>query len=614
MRDRVARMVMPVGAALAAFAAAGLLAAGDPATGLMRVDTVASDARDRSVTDLRPEEFEVLEDGKPLAIDSVRFVRADWGEPTASFDPIRTPEDEQAAAAADGTRLFAFFLDEYHVSAAAAPLAADAIGRFVDRELGPRDLVVAVRPLDSLLAIRLTRDRGAVRAALDAFQGRKDLYEPRHALEGSLVAGTPERVQAVRAQIAVSALNALALHLGRLSGARKTLVFVSEGFPRVVRRRGEETLPTIEGVIRSANRGGVSIYALDPRALGPAAPSGAPDGERSTLQVMTADTRGHAILNPADLETGLRRIAAEATEYYLVAFRPPAGDPDGRFHPVDVRVKRTGVRLRARAGYWAPSPDDVRRARMAEAMLVPKPPELPRRTSALIRPWFGLAPGADGGTRVSFVWEPAPRPASGTKGPTRLPARIVLKAMAPDGATLFEGAVRPSGPAAVPGSEPAQAVFEAAPGRIRIEMLIEDADERRLDTDVRDVTVAPYPGPVRLGTPEVFRLRTARERRAVEGDPEAPPVAAREFTRDERLLVRVTASAVDAEVSVSARLVSRLGSVMREALAVSAGPRPGLHHVDVPLAGLAVGEYTIDLTATGAAASARDVVRFRLTR
>jgi VWFA-related protein len=608
-------MAMSLGAAaLAAFAAGtGPFAAADPTAGLKHVDTVASDARGRSVTDLRPEEFEVLEDGEPLAIDSVRFVRADRGEPTASFAPIRTPEDEQAAAAADGTRLFALFLDEYHVSPAGAPLAAETIGRFVDRELGPRDLVVVVRPLDSLLTLRLTRDLSAVRSALEAFQGRKHLYEPRGALESSLVAGAPERIQAIRAQIAISALNALALHLGRLSGAPKTIVFVSEGFPRAARRRGEDTLPTVEGVIRSANRGGVSIYVLDPRALGPAATDGPPDEERTTLRVMATETRGHAIMAPDDLEAGLRRIAVEASEYYLIAFRPPSGEPDGRFHPVEVRVKRTGVRLRARTGYWMASPDDIRRARMAEAASAPKPTELPRRTSALIRPWFGLAPGSDDSTRVRFVWEPAPRP-SGARAPARLPARIVLKAVAPDGATLFEGAVRPSAPAAVPGSEPAQAVFEAAPGRIRIEMSIEDADERRIDTDVRDVSVARFQGPVRLGTPEVFRLRTARELRAVEADPEAPPVAAREFTRDERLLVRVAASGVDAEVSVSARLVSRLGSVMRESLPVSDGPRSGLHQVDVPLAGLAVGEYTIELTATGAAGSVKDAVRFRLTR
>ena len=63
-----------------------------------------------------------------------------------------------------------------------------------------------------------------------------------------------------------SALNALAVHLGSLnSEARKTLVVVSEGLPRVDRRRGLESLPTIDTVIRSANRSNVSIYAVDPR-------------------------------------------------------------------------------------------------------------------------------------------------------------------------------------------------------------------------------------------------------------------------------------------------------------------------------------------------------------
>ena len=142
----------------------------------------------------------------------------------------------------------------------------DALTRFVDETLGPRDLLAVMRPLDSIFAIQMTRDRGQVRERLDAFEGRKADYTPRNAYERNYFAGTPARIDQVRAQVTTSALNALAVHLGSLNNeARKTLVVVSEGLPRVDRRRGLESLPTIDSVIRSANRSNVSIYAVDPR-------------------------------------------------------------------------------------------------------------------------------------------------------------------------------------------------------------------------------------------------------------------------------------------------------------------------------------------------------------
>ena len=158
-------------------------------------------------------------------------------------------------ASRPNTRLFAIFLDEYHVSAANSTRVRNALSRFVDETLGPRDLLAVMRPLDSIFAIQMTRDRARARELLAAFEGRRGDYTPRNAYERNYFAGTPARIDQVRAQVTTSALNALAVHLGSLNNeTRKTLVVVSEGLPRVDRRRGLESLPTIDSVIRSANR------------------------------------------------------------------------------------------------------------------------------------------------------------------------------------------------------------------------------------------------------------------------------------------------------------------------------------------------------------------------
>jgi hypothetical protein len=307
----------------------------------------------------------------------------------------------------------------------------------------------------------------------------------------------------------------------------------------------------------------------------------------------------------------LSRIARDASGYYLITFQSER-EADGRFHPLDVRMQRPGVELRVRKGYWESLADSVWRSRLSTSAEAVRPPELPRRTSPLIRPWFGLSRGDAGKTRVSFVWEPAAR-VPGDRTRTLTPVRLTLRASKPDGTLVFEGAVRPTGPvtSAGAGDEPPRAVFEAAPGRLRVQMSIEDATSRVVDTDVRDVVVGPLSGPLVLGTAEVLRAGNARAYRAL-ADATAAPVAARVFSRTERLLIRVPVYAADQSAVLKASLGSRPGTSMR-ALPVTQSSRPDVYEVDLPLAGLAAGDYVVELTAKSPAGDANDVVAFRVT-
>ena len=46
---------------------------------------------------------------------------------------------------------------------------------------------------------------------------------------------------------------------------------------------------------------------------------------------------------------------ADASAYYLIGYTPTRRGNDGKFHEIKVRVKRRGVRVTARRGYWAAS-------------------------------------------------------------------------------------------------------------------------------------------------------------------------------------------------------------------------------------------------------------------
>ncbi len=583
-----------------------------PASRTVRVDVIATDGGGRRVENLKPADFELREDGIPQSIDEARFIKIDKtivsGEPPLD---IQSDGDERREASRPDARLFAIFMDEYHVSAAHSWRVRDAVTRFLDATIRPADLIVVMRPLDSLLNIRMTRDRGRVRAIVEAFEGRKEEYTPRTPSERNLMAGTPARIEQVRAQVTTSALNALALHLGSLnSEARKTLVVVSEGLARVEGRRGLESLPTIDSVIRSANRSNVSIYAVDPResvdALSPQADAGG-------LDALTEATDGQAIVNVTDLSAGMRRIDADSSAYYLLVYTA-AHAPDGRSHEVRVTVKKPDIAVRTRKGYWAPAPDDGLRALLPG----PRPPsalEPARHISPLIRPWFGASRGAAGKTRVTFVWEPTNPVPTGRAKPIYA-SRIVLKALVADGTSLFDGPVLPAGPLRPDAADEAQAraVFDAPPGPLRLRISIEDETGQAIDSDVREIVVRDLNAPVALGTPEILRARTARDFHAIESDPDAAPVASREFSRTERLLVRFPAYAPSGTpLTVSARLLNRAGQPMRELTIQQGAAASAPNEIDLPLAALAAGQYAIELTAKSPAGEVKDLLEFRVT-
>ena len=329
--------------------------------------------------------------------------------------------------------------------------------------------------------------------------------------------------------------------------------------------------------------------------------------------MLASETNGAIVLAPGDLEAGMRRILSDSSGYYVLTFRPAHADDIGTFHPIQLRVKRANVTVRTRTGYWSTSGDDLFRAWLAAKAVEPKvAPTPPTHASPLIRPWFGVARAGDGTMQVRFVWEPV-APVPGDRVYRQAPTRVVLRAWTIDGTKVAEDEVEPVNPAESaidPRRE--HAVFDVSPGRLRVQLAIEDAEARLLDTDVRDVIVGALAGPVEVGTAEVLRTRNAREFRALDTNPDAVPVASREFSRSERLLIRIPVYGSSGVPSVSASLLSKVGRQMR-ALSIEPGPAANIYQIDLPLASLAAGEYEIEISAKDASGTAGEKVNFRVT-
>src|SRR5690242_19111890 len=82
----------------------------------VRVDVIVTDSKGNPVTDLKLEDFQIEEDGKPQKPETFRLIKIDTDvQPGYTSRTIRTRNDEETAAQDENSRIFAFFLDDYHV-------------------------------------------------------------------------------------------------------------------------------------------------------------------------------------------------------------------------------------------------------------------------------------------------------------------------------------------------------------------------------------------------------------------------------------------------------------------------------------------------------------------
>ncbi len=632
----------------------------------VRVDIIVTDDDGNPVTDLTIDDFEIFEDGEPQTIETFeQFLIT----PAVALDEpvraIRNAFDEEREAARPDVRLFAIFLDDYHVRHGSSLRVKEPLIEFIRTQLAPTDLVGIMYPLTPLSAVRMTRDREAIIEQIERFEGRKYDYEPRNLFEFRYAQAPTMEIERIRNEVSLSGLRALVTHLGGLRDGRKSLILVSEGYTNILppqlrqsnafdlydpRQRNpfvgsndprEQAMQMtadltiqidLQRVFEAANRANTSIYALDPRGLssfefdinegvGFTTDRNMLNATIDTLRALADTTDGRAIVNQNDLLAGLRQAVKDSSSYYLLGYNSTQTPTDGRFHEIRVRLKRRGLDVRARKGYWALTMDDLTR------LETPTPePAGPsnvdlalslldaRRNQRLVQTWIGMAKAENGLTRLTFVWRPAPR----VPGQRREePIRISMRASGDGGATFFRDDV-PDGPALLGESGvagPARAVFDVKPGPIELDLSIEGAGGGILDNSVQHFVAPDFAGVgVALSSPHVLRARNALEFRRLRSDPDAIPETGRVFRRTDRLLVRFRAYGPGASpIDVTARLLNRGGASMADLPLQAPATADAPYVLDLPLASLAPGEYLIELKAAVGDDSVDQLIALRVT-
>jgi VWFA-related protein len=376
-------------------------------TGVTRVEVSALvlDANEKPVTGLIADDFEVFENGVAQRVRS--FVPFTYTPDVLVMpDPVLEHSDQSGPPPSmpasnfytSASRVFALILDDLHVDVRRTQVTRAAARRLVE-QLTPADLLLVVTTGSADSTGYFTRDRRRARQMIDHFMGQRLLDKTMAGLRFSGHDFEAERLDHYERMCAT--IRNVSLALREVSGRRKTVVLLSEGSSfgsglsdmtvRMPTARGDAraNVPTgasrvMNEVLAAAAAGNVAIYPLNPAGLD------VPDADLIQVQGLrsrTPDTAYSAVLTEArqakemardlaaltggvslvdsnDAPGGIDRAVRDASSHYVLGYEPETTPKPSEYRRIEVKVRRPGVRVLARRGYYglgdrAPAPMTV---------------------------------------------------------------------------------------------------------------------------------------------------------------------------------------------------------------------------------------------------------------
>lgn len=392
---------------------------------LVQVDAVVVDSKDKPVTDLKKEDFVVLQDGKPQPITNFSFIDAKAGvvrntaanpapKPAAPAKGMPLPPPPPMASRPKQIRrTVALVVDDLGLSFESIARVRQALKKYVDQEMQPNDLVAVIRTGAGMGSLQqFTSDKRMLYAAIDHVKynalGRVGIssFAPLQAINPDNDIDTSnadnEREQIFSAGT-MGAIQYVVEGLKELPG-RKSVVLFSENLKLMY--NGEQSQRVQDSIKRlgdAANRASVVIYSIDPRGVVYTGLTAADNTNGRTPQqisqisqqrsqemfdsqdgmvILANETGGLFMQNTNDISGALTKVMDDGNGYYLIGYHPDAATFDHKtgqpkFHSLAVRVKRPGLRVRYRSGFFgapdretAPVPR-TRSAQIAQALSSP---------------------------------------------------------------------------------------------------------------------------------------------------------------------------------------------------------------------------------------------------
>jgi VWFA-related protein len=274
---------------------------------LVNMTAAISDSEGRPIKDLKPEDFEVLEDKVP---QKVTFS----GSEEVPFN-------------------LALLLDLSGSTQRDRAAMKEAAKRFL-QVTRPHDRVAAYALADNIFQVisRLTGDRGSLETMIDSLP--------------NISGGSP-----IYDCIALS----YAEEFRQRPSERNALIVISDGVDNQIEGIGAASKVSYGKLLRAAEGMNMILYPvfLDPFTRVP--PPARVSRARKQMEALAQATGGR--LFPAQsleaLEPVYAQVAEELRSVYSIAYYPQNQNFNGSWRAVEIRVKRPGAKVRTRTGYFA---------------------------------------------------------------------------------------------------------------------------------------------------------------------------------------------------------------------------------------------------------------------
>lgn len=376
------------------------------------VDVIVTDSKGNRVNGLTRDDFEVFQDNIPQTITNFYAVA---GGKLLLEDGKEIPLDSPAAVAEIPQQLktrYVVYIDNLNIQPQNRNRMFKRLKEFISANVGPQAEAMVVTYNRSLkVKRRFTSEKGDVLAAIEQTEmetggGTTLAGERRDAI--ARINDAQSEDQAIRTARSYSqslrndlqfTVDAFKTSLNGLAGVegRKIFLYVSEGLPAsagaelfdTIQKKfpgGRGTLETLDfdmnsryaSLVQAANANGVTIWALDASGLSAdelvsaenrymeARPSAFAmrQNTQAPLLMLAEQTGGMAAINTNDWKSSLDELSKDFSNFYSIGYRSTRAASD-RPHSVDVKVKRKGLRVRARKGLL----DKSTETRTAEAVV-----------------------------------------------------------------------------------------------------------------------------------------------------------------------------------------------------------------------------------------------------
>jgi VWFA-related protein len=374
---------------------------------LVSVDVVVRDRNGAVVRGLTASDFEVREDGVPQKVTTFVFQEIDdkaapagnvnlladiqqrvkesasqaTAPPARSVQPPETPTPMKSEDVA-GRRLIVLLFDISSMQPEDVQRSVDAAQKYVSDQMSPADLI-SVATVSSMLNVLtdFTGDKEKVQTALNTLGYTEGTATPppdattmatdEQPVTDEAASDETAELDLFNNDIRLRVLKTLSETLAPIE-QKKAIVYFSAG----MQRNGQDNQVELRSAINAAVRANVSIYAVDTRGLQAVVPGGDAtqasgrgqtlfsgrgvsqqfarlSSSQSTLTSLAVDTGGRAFSDTNDFGAAFNRLRRDMSAYYLLGYTSSNTAQDGRFRRIQVRVKNEGLRVEARAGYYA---------------------------------------------------------------------------------------------------------------------------------------------------------------------------------------------------------------------------------------------------------------------